>query len=122
MKFRSRRDLFVNLVIYVGIAVMLAPLYSLINGEINAAGIAIVIFCLVFSGLLLWLLYGTWYIIDDKYITYQSGPLNGKIEIDKIHTVLSGKNLYVGFRPATAHKGVILKYGVRRDLFQAADE
>lgn len=88
MKFRSRRDLFVNLMIYTGIAVILIPLYPLIEGEKGAGEIAIVIFCLIISGMLLWILYGTSYTIDKKYITYRSGPLKGKIEIATIQTVI----------------------------------
>lgn len=117
MKFRSRRDLFVHLIIYGAIAIMFVPQYPLIEGVTGPGEIAIVIFCLIVSGMLLWILYGTWYTIDKKYITYCSGPLRGKIEIVTIHTVISGKNLYVGYRPATATKGVILKYGKYDDIY-----
>lgn len=117
MKFRSRNDLFVQFVIYGAIAVMLIPLYPAIDGKLNVAAIAMIIFCLSISGLLLWILFDTWYIIDNKHVTYRSGPLSGKIEIEKIHTVISGKNLYVGFRPATARKGVTVKYGKYDDIY-----
>lgn len=106
-----------SMVIYGGIIVMLAPLYPLLKKEVSAGDIAIVIFCLAISGLLLWILYGTWYKIDDTQISYYSGPLKGRIAIEKIKTVISGKNLYVGFRPATANKGVIVKYGKYDEIY-----
>ncbi len=119
MKFRSRRDPFVSFVIYGAIVVMLAPLYQLVatEGETGAGAIAAVIFCLFVSAFLLWLLYGTWYSIDNKHVKYKSGPLQGKIEIDTIHTLISGKSLYIGFRPATARKGVIVKYSKYDEIY-----
>ncbi len=96
---------------------MLVPLYPLVVGQLSVTGIVMVIFCLVVSGFLLWLLYGTGYIIDNSYITYYSGPVKGKIEIEKIHTVISGKSLYIGLKPATALNGIIVKYGKYDEIY-----
>ncbi len=117
MKFSSRRDLVVCMAIYGAIAVMLAPLYPLVKNETGPGTIGIIIFCLAISGLLLWILFGTRYEIDNTHILYRSGPIKGRIEIEKIHTVIDGKNLYVGFRPATALKGIIIKYGKYDEIY-----
>ncbi|HSP40316.1 MAG TPA: PH domain-containing protein [Gillisia sp.] len=117
MKFKSRRDLFFNLMIFGAIAVLLAPIYSLWTGGITTGTIAFMIYCIAVSCFLLWFFYGTWYTIDSKQITYHSGPFKGKIEIEKINKVIIGKNLYIGFRPATAFKGVIVKYGRYDEIY-----
>ncbi len=122
MRYKSRRDLFVTSVIYGAIAVMFAPLYPVITGQAAGTGaIIILLFFVAVSTLLLWILYGTKYTIDNEYITYSSGPIKGKIEISKIHTVISGKNLYIGFRPATAHKGIIVKYAKYDEIYFSPD-
>jgi len=121
MKFRSRRDLFVSLVIYGAIAIMLVPMVSFPKEVVSPVGIAVILFILAVSALLLWILHGTWYCIDNSHVTYRSGPVKGKIEIGKIHTVVSGKNLYIGFRPATANKGLIVKYGKYDEIYFSPD-
>ena len=111
MKFRSRRDIWVNLVIYGTIAILIFPLFPLLNNKATAGSVGMAIFCIAVAVFLLWVLYGTYYIIGESHINYYSGPIRGKIEIEKIHTIIMGKNLYAGLRPATALNGLILKYG-----------
>jgi len=66
--------------------------------------------------LLLWILHETWYTIDNTNITYHSGPLKGLLKLKRF-TVISGKNLQIGLRPATALRGVIVKYGKYEEIY-----
>lgn len=94
MKLRGRRDLFVSLVIYATITIMYMPLYPLFQGKINLGGIAMLLFILAVSALLLCVLHGTSYTVDQKQYTYKSGPIKGKVEIEKINTVIMEKSVY----------------------------
>ena len=117
MKFRSRRDIWISLVLYGTIALLIIQLFPLLNEKVNGVSVAIALFCISLAIFLLWVLYGTYYFIDDTYIKYYSGPIRGKIEIEKIHTIVKDKNLYAGLRPATALRGVVVKYGKYDEVY-----
>lgn len=121
MKFRSRRDTWVNLLMYGTVALLIIPLFPLWNENVSAGSVGISIFCIAVAAFLLWVLYGTFYIIDNKHIRYYSGPVRGKVEIEKVHTIVKGKNLYAGLRPATALKGLIVKYGKYDEIYFSPD-
>jgi hypothetical protein len=121
MRFRSRRDIWVSLVIYGTVAILIIPLFLLVNSGASVGVIIMAIFCIAVVGLLLWIYYGTYYIIDNTHIKYFSGPIRGKIEIEKIHTIIKDKNLYTGLRPATAMKGLVVKYGKYDEIYFSPD-
>ena len=66
---------------------------------------------------LIWALFSTKYELSDKYLFYQSGPIKGKIEIDKIREIIVGKSLWVGLKPALARKGLIIKYNKYDEIY-----
>lgn len=121
MRFSSRRDLWVNILMYASIALLIFPLFPLFQEKFTLGSVGIAVFCIGVAVLLLWLLYGTYYIIDEANITYHSGPIRGKIEIDKIHTIVKGKSLYAGLRPATALNGLVIKYGKYDEIYFSPD-
>ncbi|MCP9201263.1 PH domain-containing protein [Gramella sp. GC03-9] len=67
--------------------------------------------------LLFWILMSTKYELSDKYLFYQSGPIKGKIEIDKIREIIVGKSLWAGLKPALATKGLIIKYNKYDEIY-----
>src|SRR5690606_19703093 len=103
--------------IYGTIAILIFPLFPLLNKEATAGAVGIAIFCIAVAVFLLWVLYGTCYVIGESHINYYSGPIRGRIEIEEIHTILMGKNLYAGLRPATALNGLIIKYGKYDEIY-----
>lgn len=71
----------------------------------------------VFIVFLFGLLY-TNYELANGYFRYRSGfIINGKIEISRIREIVKGKTLRVGFKPATATKGLIIKYDKYEELY-----
>lgn len=70
---------------------------------------------------LLWLWYGTSYRIDDTYVHYRSGPFRGKITINTVREVQRDVTLWVGFRPALARKGIIVKYNKYDEIYFSPD-
>ena len=63
-------------------------------------------------GFLFWVYHDTSYKITKKYFKYRSGPIRGKIELSRIKEIIKGKTLWTGLKPATASKGLIIKYDV----------
>ena len=119
MKFESRKDIFFSSVI-LGISVFLTAIMvsHIVNGKIETEGYWPPILLFSVIALLLWLYFGTNYELSKKDgLIYRSGPFNGKINADRITEVIKGKTLWVGFRPATARKGLIIKYDKYNELY-----
>lgn len=93
------------------ITTMLFPVIPLFLKEINIESSLILAFIFTFLGFLLWIVFAARYEITEFHVIYYTGPIKGKIEISSIHTIISGKTLWVGNKPATATKGLILEYG-----------
>lgn len=66
---------------------------------------------------LFWIYYGTYYVLDQTHLHYYSGPIKGEIEIQTIREIVKGKSLWVGLKPATASKGLIIKYGKYDEIY-----
>lgn len=119
MKFESKKDILFS-VIMLGISAFLigVMIFDIINGKMETYGYWPLILVLCVVGLLLWLYYGTNYKLSKKDgLIYRSGPFNGKIRIDRITEIIKGKTLWIGFRPATARKGLIIKYDKYNELY-----
>ena len=111
MIFKSRKDNLFNGVIIVVILVLCSVLFFSIFDEVKTTNhiVSIVVNALVLC-LLLWVFYGTCYKLSSTTFSYKSGPFKGDIPIKDIHQIIKGKTLWVGLKPATASKGLIIKY------------
>lgn len=98
-------------------AVMIIPVLPLFSKEMNLEAALMLLVILSLLALLLWLLFDTGYTLSHTHVFYRSGPLKGKIEITSIHTIISGKTLWVGLKPAAATKGLIVKYGKYDEIY-----
>ncbi|MEM9895724.1 MAG: PH domain-containing protein [Bacteroidota bacterium] len=67
--------------------------------------------------ILLFFFYGTYYKIDGERFIYRTGPLVGKIAIEKIRSLTIGKTMWVGLKPATAQKGIIMQYNKYDEIY-----
>lgn len=78
-----------------------------------------IIICIVSATLLIWILVDTKYSLEGSYLKYKSGPINGKIDIFRIHTIEHQKSWMVGttLKPALGIKGLILKYNKFDDIY-----
>ena len=72
---------------------------------------------LLVSGFLLWCYYGTYYELTQTHLKYYCGPIRGHIEIKEIREIIKEKTLWVGLKPATARKGLIIKYGKYDEIY-----
>lgn len=112
MKFHSRKDVFFHIVI-LGFSLFLAG-FSVLGIAFNwmeKADHWMAIPFAVIAALLLWIYFGTRYYLTSSELIYRSGPLRGKIPIHTIREIVKGKTLYAGIKPATARKGLIIRFG-----------
>lgn len=114
MIVKSRKDFATVTILSLGIILILGLyIYNLINGTMNILNT----FLFVPAGLLLWMLFGTYYQVTETEVLYFNGPIKGKIQIKDINEIIANKTLWVGFKPALASKGVIIKYNKYDEIY-----
>jgi len=115
----SRKDILFQLIGFsiIGffIGIILYRIFS--NGIENYNFMWTDIFMLAVAGFLIWLGLGTNYELAQTELKYKSGPIRGKIQIDKIHEIIMGKTLWSGLKPATARNGLIIKYEKYNEIY-----
>tara|TARA_B110000091_G_scaffold170053_1_gene182536 strand:+ start:83 stop:520 length:438 start_codon:yes stop_codon:yes gene_type:complete len=118
IKFKSTKDVLFQALILgiVGGCISLIVSVGLATGLDKSSYVTISLLLLI-SAFLLWSYYGTYYELTQKQIKYNCGPIKGKIEIKEIREVIKGKTLWVGLKPATARKGLIIKYGKFDEIY-----
>jgi len=120
IKFKSTKDVLFQALILgiVGGCISLIVSVGLATGLDKSSYVTISLLLLI-CAFLLWSYYGTYYELTQKQIKYNCGPINGKIEIKEIREVIKGKTLWVGLKPATARKGLIIKYGKFDEIYMS---
>ncbi len=119
MKFNSRKDLLFSVIIFgFGAFLIATSIVGIITLRSTQYPFWTLIPIFVVIGLLFWMYFGTNYELSkENEFIYRSGPFNGKIEIEKITEIVKGKTLWVGFRPATARNGLIVKYDKFEEIY-----
>jgi len=111
MKFTSRKDRLFSGVFGSVCLLMLVVVVLAFVDNLSLIGLLVVMVTSVLViGLMLWIFLGTYYEINKDILNYRSGPLRGSITISEINNVIRGKTLWVGIKPATARKGLIINY------------
>jgi hypothetical protein len=111
MLFSSRKSVFFSLLIFGMIAfTALVFFFGIGFGWIEKSDYWIALPFTVIISLFLWIYFGTYYKLTDTELIYRSGPIRGKIEIHQIREIVKGKTMYSGLKPATAAKGLIIKF------------
>lgn len=118
MKFSSRKDILFSVAILgTSFGLILAVILVFVEGKIKTGEYWIPPILLLVALLLLWLFFGTSYELTKSELVYRSGPFSGKISLDRIKKVVKGKTLWVGYKPATATKGLIIKYDKFNEIY-----
>lgn len=115
--FSSKKDPLFFLFILCFLAFSLFLLFKLDSNFLNSETLAPFIIVVSSNLLLFWLFFGTFYIIKNNHIHFRSGPFFGKISCQNIRKIVSGKTLWVGYRPATARKGLIIYYNKFDEIY-----
>ncbi len=118
MKFSSRKDILFSVII-IGIVLLLLSiaLYDIFDGELSSHKFYTFFLVLGVASFLLWMYFGTHYKLSPEGLMYQCGPMRGKIGYDRIREIEKGRTLWVGFRPATARKGLIVKFDRFNEIY-----
>lgn len=118
MVFKSRKDiLFSILIISVCVLLLSILAYDVYNHGLTFKSFWPLLVILLVVIFLIWMFFYTKYILTPQTLKYQCGPIRGKIAIDSIKEIQKGKTLWVGFRPATATKGLIIKYNKFDEIY-----
>ena len=119
MKFESRKDILFQILTFGVSGLMIAIiLLRYFSGDTSKHDFiwAFILSMLVIV-FLFWLYFGTEYELTQTELFYKSGPFRGKIEIANIKEIIKGKSMWVGLKPATARKGLIIKYNKYDEIY-----
>ncbi len=118
--FKSRKDPLFSIPI-IGIACFLIGIdvYSIVlNQDMSPAKVLSLCISLLVAGVILWMYFQTNYSLSkEDGIGYKCGPLRGKIKLNRIREIVKGKTLWVGLKPATSRKGLIIKYDKFEEIY-----
>lgn len=123
MKFKSRKDISFSVIILALNAFLIGvAAFGVMSGEIEKHEYWTLLPFAAVVGLLFWLYFGTRYELTKEHgLVYRSGPIHGKIAVERITEIIKGKTLWVGLRPATARKGLIVKYDKFNEIYISPD-
>lgn len=118
IKFSSRKDLLFTLAIFgTNIFILATVGYGISKGNITTPGYWVVPLVLVVVIALFWMFFGTFYQLSSEKLYYQCGPIRGTIALERIREIVKGRTLWVGFRPATSRKGLIIKFDKFNEIY-----
>jgi hypothetical protein len=120
--FKSRKDPFFGWIMIVIVSIMLIlSITDIILNGLKLESLVILIINLAVSTLLFWIFFGTKYEIDKKEIKYFCGPFKGNILIVDIKQITKNTTKWVGLKPATARKGLVIKYKKSNEIYISPD-
>jgi len=119
MKFRSKKGF---MMVSVVLTVSTFLTYLLISGFNNSdkdlsLWLPSIVLILAIPLFLLWILLQTYYTLEEGNLKYVSGPIRGSIKISEITKVTKNTTLWVGLKPATARKGIIIEYDQFNEMY-----
>lgn len=120
MKFDSRKDILFTL-IFLGLSISLIE-FAIFEFIKDQSGFSLytswpLLLIIIVAGFFLWIYFGTGYELSEAGFVYRCGPMNGKISVDRIKEIVKGETLWIGFRPATARKGLVIKYDQFNEIY-----
>ena len=118
IKFRSRKDiLFGSVIMGINILLIVIMVVGILNGgmETHELWTIPLVFGVIFF--LSWMYFDTYYLLSPNGLEYHCGPIRGSIRLERIREIVKGRTLWVGFRPATARKGLIVKFDKFNEIY-----
>jgi hypothetical protein len=120
--FTSRKDqLFIWIIIIVVSIMLILSISDIILSGLQLESFILLCINLAVSTLLFWIFFGTRYELDKKEIKYFCGPFKGKILISDIKEIKKNTTKWVGRKPATARKGLVIKYKKSNEIYISPD-
>jgi hypothetical protein len=125
MVFRSSRNIYmVSLLWLTVLFLLIVPFLPAKEGETQRQLIYATVLLYGICFMVMWILLDTKYIIKGNFLTYSSGPVRGKIDILKIHTLENVTTWYVSsiIKPALGSRGLTVRYGKFNDIYISPKE
>ncbi|MBK0382165.1 PH domain-containing protein [Pedobacter sp. SD-b] len=121
--FKSRKDpLFIAIIVGVISLMMILTVSDIyLNGPTKESGIVFLI-DLAISLLLIWIFFKTRYTLSTKELRYFCGPLKGVILIEDIKEIQKNTTKWIGYKPATARKGLVIRYNKYDEVYISPDD
>ncbi len=116
IKYPSRKTWWIGLILFGVIAIVIIPslvMPSMSGDELwiyHIINAAVLIF-------LLWMWFDTSYWLSVSELKFRSGPWKGSIEVSQIFEIQENKYLWVGYRPALATGGLIIRYNKYDEIY-----
>jgi hypothetical protein len=115
MIFKSAKSIGISIAIWGAVCLLLlSSVYVMQQGGVEQW---FAILNVIIAAMLLWMWFGTYYIIEGNELRYRSGPIHGVIAIDTIRIIITNKTQYVGLKPSLATGGCIIKYNKYDDIY-----
>jgi len=110
--YKSKREL------KFGVLFSVVPLFLWLIILFNLNYILLCI-SIIITALFVWIWFGTAYILENGFLIYHSGPIRGRIPIDRINAINQNAHSWVGIRPALSFSYIQIRYNKYDDLFIA---
>lgn len=111
MKFESKKDILFKVIVLGLNAILVGIVISIIlNGKMELYKYVISILIIGVVAFWLWTFFGTEYELTETEFIFKSGPFIRKMQINRIKEIITERTLWIGNWPATARKGLIIKY------------
>lgn len=114
-KFETNRAGFFR--VFLLAAILLPVIIFFMDKEVILARPFILLPAIVPAVLLLWIYFGTEYIIQEQKLLYKSAFIKGEIDIQKIREITKGRTTWIGLRPATATNGLLIKFNTYDEIY-----
>ena len=117
-QFKSRKSLpFKILLSLLVLSICAFILLQVSTNRFNNDSIFSIVLACGLIAFLVWIYYGTFYSLSEQYLIYTSGPIRGKISVSTINRITKNKTMWAGLKPATATKGLILRYNRYDEIY-----
>lgn len=114
-RFRSKVDAWILVLMIVAIVAQIVGVgAAALQAGDPLATTGLILLGIGITGLMVWLLVGTYYLVDRGLLRIVSGPFRWKVPVDQITSVAASRNPLSS--PALSMDRIMIRYGKRRRI------
>jgi hypothetical protein len=119
-KFKTNRNGFIKILLLGSL--MLPIIVFFLSREKVWENLIVMGLALTPLSFFLWIYFGTHYILEDKKLFYKSAFIRGQIDVIKIREIIKGRTTWTGIKPATAAKGLLIKFNTYDEIYISPED
>jgi hypothetical protein len=119
-KFKTNRNGFIKTLLLASL--MLPIIVFFLSREEVSRNLIVTGLTLTPLSFFLWIYFGTYYILEDKKLFYKSAFVSGQIDVTKIREIIKGRTTWTGIKPATAAKGLLIKFNTYDEIYISPED